>query len=77
LDGGLGVNIIIGQLKPRLGLFKPKPGLYNLEMANQTTTKPIGLIKDLRMYVHNIPYIARFKILHNTVVDSNLFHVAL
>jgi hypothetical protein len=21
-------------------------------MANQTTTKPIGLIKDLRMYVH-------------------------
>jgi hypothetical protein len=26
-------------------------------MANQTKTKPIGLINDLRMYVHGISYI--------------------
>jgi len=76
LDGGLGVNIIIEQLKTRLGLPKPKPAPSNLRMADQTTTKPIGLIKDLRMYVHGIPYIAIFSVLQNTIVDSNLFHVA-
>ncbi len=40
-------------------------------MAYQTTTKPIGLIKDLKMYIHGIPYIATFTILHNIVVYSN------
>jgi hypothetical protein len=62
-DGGLGVNIITEQLRARLGLLKPKHAFYNLEMVDQTTTKPIGLIKDLRMYVHNIPYIATFTVL--------------
>jgi hypothetical protein len=63
LDGGLRMNIIIEQLKTRLGLLKPKPTPYNLRMVNQNTTKPIGLIKDLKMYVHGIPYIATFIIL--------------
>jgi hypothetical protein len=43
LDGGSKVNIIIKHLKLRLGLPKPKPTPYNLRMANQTTTKPMGL----------------------------------
>jgi hypothetical protein len=60
LDGGLGVNIITKQLKARLGSLKPKSAPYNLRMENQTTTKPIWLIKDLRMYVHEISYIATF-----------------
>jgi hypothetical protein len=52
LDGGFGINIITEQLRLRLGLPKPKPAPYNLRMANQTTTKPVGLIKDLKIYVH-------------------------
>jgi hypothetical protein len=32
-------------------------------MADQTTTKLVGLIRDLKMYVHGIPYIATFIIL--------------
>jgi hypothetical protein len=40
-------------------------------MANQTTTKPVGLIKDLRMYVHGIPYVSTFTIIHNIIVNSN------
>ncbi len=40
-------------------------------MENQTTTKPMGLIKDLKIYVHDIPYIITFTILHNSVVNSN------
>jgi hypothetical protein len=51
LDGGFGINIITKQLRLRLGLPKPKPAPYNLGMANQTTTKPMGLIKDLNIYM--------------------------
>jgi hypothetical protein len=40
-------------------------------MVNQTTTKLVGLIKDLRIYVHNIPYIATFLVLQNIIIDSN------
>jgi hypothetical protein len=42
-------------------------------MVNQTTTKLVGLIKDLRIYVNNIPYIATFLFLQNIIVDSNYF----
>jgi hypothetical protein len=40
-------------------------------MADQITTKPLGLIKELKMYVHGIPYITTFTILQNSVVDFN------
>ncbi len=40
-------------------------------MADQTTTKPMGLIKDLEIYVHGIPSITTFIVLQNSVVDSN------
>ncbi len=40
-------------------------------MANQIATKLVGLIRDLKIYVHDIPYITLFTILQNSVVDSN------
>jgi hypothetical protein len=40
-------------------------------MADQTITKLVGFIKDLRMYVHGIPYISTFTILYNIIVNSN------
>ncbi len=63
MDGGSRINIIIEQLILKLGLPKPKPTPYNLRMANQTTTKPMGLIRDLKIYVHGIPYINMFIVL--------------
>jgi hypothetical protein len=54
-----------------LGLPKPKPTPYNLRMAYQTTTKLMGLIRDMKIYVHDIPYIIMFTILQNNVVDSS------
>jgi hypothetical protein len=69
LDGGFRINIFTEQLKLRLGLPKPKHAPYNLRMANQTTTKPMGLIRDLKIYVHGIPYITMFIVLQNSVVD--------
>jgi hypothetical protein len=69
LNGGSGVNIIIEQLRLGLGLPKPKPTPYNMRMPNETTTKLMGLIRDLKIYVHGIPYIIMFIVLQNNVVD--------
>jgi hypothetical protein len=55
----------------RLGLPKPKLAPYNLKMAYQTTIKPMGLIRDMKIYVLGIPYITTFTILQNSVVDSS------
>jgi len=54
-----------------LGLPKPKPAPYNLRITNQTTTKPMGLIRDLEIYVHDISYIIMFIVLQNNVIDSS------
>ncbi len=62
LDGGFRVNIIIEQLRLRLGLPKPKLAPYNLKMVNQTTTKSMGLIRYLKIYVHDILYIITFTV---------------
>ncbi len=40
-------------------------------MVNQTTTKLVGLIKDTRIYVHNILYITMFIVLQNNIVVSS------
>jgi hypothetical protein len=40
-------------------------------MADQTMTKPLGIIRNLKIYIHEIPYIATFNILKKCVVDSN------
>jgi hypothetical protein len=54
-----------------LGLPKPKLAPYNLTMVDQTTTKLVGLIRGMKICVHDIPYITTFIVLQNNVVDSN------
>jgi hypothetical protein len=71
LDESSRVNIITKQLRLKLGLPKPKPAPYNLRMIDQTITKLVGLIRDLKIYVHGIPYITMFIVLQNSVVDSS------
>jgi hypothetical protein len=51
--------------------MKPKPTPYNLRMVDQTTTKLVGLIRDLKIYVHGILYITMFIVFQNSVVDSS------
>jgi hypothetical protein len=38
-------------------------------MVDQITTKPVGLIRDVKIYVRGIPYITTFTVLQNSVVD--------
>ncbi len=61
------------QLRLRLGIPKPKLVPYNLRMADQITTKPMGLIKDLKIYVHDILYLTTFIVLQFNVVDFCYF----
>jgi hypothetical protein len=42
-----------------------------MRITNQTTTKPVGLIRDLKIYIQDICYITKFIVFHNSVVDSN------
>jgi hypothetical protein len=40
-------------------------------MANQSTTKPLGIIINLKIHIHGIPYIDIYTMLKTSVVDSN------
>jgi hypothetical protein len=42
-------------------------------MVYQTITKPLNLIKDLRILVHGIPYAMNFIVIQSSVLDSNYF----
>jgi hypothetical protein len=42
-------------------------------MADQTFVKPLGLIKDLKILVHGIPYVVTFIVIQNSVLDSSYF----
>jgi hypothetical protein len=75
LNGGFDVNIMTKELQNQLGLPSPKPTSYTLQMANQTITKPIGLIKDLKIHIHRIPYIAMFTCNEEQCFGFQLFHV--
>ena len=57
LDGGSGVNVITEKECRRLGLPKPSPTPFNLKMANGTIAKPTGLLRDVKIHIHGIPYI--------------------
>jgi hypothetical protein len=67
------VNIIIENLITKLGLPKLKPIPYHLKMVYQSMTKPLGIIRNLKIHIHGIPYIATFIVLKNNVVDSSYF----
>jgi hypothetical protein len=73
IDGRANVNIITKNLKTKLGLPKPRPTPYHLRMANQSMTKPLGIIRNSKIHIHGIPYIATFIILKNSVVDSSYY----
>ncbi len=67
------MNIILENLKTKLGLPKPRPAPYHLKMVDQNMTRPLGIIRNLKIHIHGIPYIATFIILKNSVVDYNYF----
>jgi hypothetical protein len=71
LDEGASVNIITKNLVTKLGLLKPRLAPYQLIMAYQNMIKPLGIIINLNIHIHGIPYVTTFTILQNNVVDFN------
>jgi predicted phosphatase len=71
LDRGSSVNIIIEDLKKKLKLLVPKPTPYTLRMEDQTLTKLIRLIRDLKIHIHDILYIITFTVMKNNILDVN------
>jgi hypothetical protein len=69
IDGGSRINIIIENLKVQLSLSKPNPAPYNLHMVDQTIAKPLGLIRDLEIFVHGISYTITFIVINNNVLN--------
>jgi len=57
LDGMSDMNITTKELWKQLRLPTPKLTPYTLQIANQTITKLVGFIKDLKIQIHGIPYI--------------------
>jgi hypothetical protein len=69
LDGGANVNIITKNLRTKLELPKLKLLPYHLRMVKQSMTRPLGIIRNLKIYILDIPYIITIIILKNNVVD--------
>ncbi len=71
LDGEASVNIITENIRTKLGLPKPRPTPYHFIMANHSMTRPLGIIKNLKIHIDGIPYVATFNVLQKNVVDFN------
>jgi len=56
LDGSSGVNVISERERCRLGLPKPIPTPYKLLMADGTMVQPVGILRDVCIHIHGIPY---------------------
>ena len=71
LDGGSGVNVITEEERRRLGLLKPSLAPFNLKMANGTIPKPTGLLRDVKIHIHGIPYIVTLTIIDCQTIKSD------
>ena len=71
LDGGSEVNIITEEESCRLGLLKPSPAPFNLKMANGTIAKPTGLLRDVKIHIHGIPYIVTLIVIDCQTIKSD------
>lgn len=56
LDGGLCLNIITEDVRACLDLSKPQVAPYRLRMAHHALLDLVGLIQDVQITVHGIPY---------------------
>jgi hypothetical protein len=54
-----------------LGLPSPKPTPYMFRMVDKNLTMLIEIIRDLKIHIHGIPYIATFIIMRNNVLDGS------
>ena len=71
LDGGSGVNVITKEERRKLGLPKPSLASFNLKMANGTIAKPTGLLRDVMIHIHGIPFIVTLTVIDCQTIKSD------
>ena len=71
LDRGSEVNVITEEERRRLGLPKPSRAPFNQKMANGTIAKPTGLLRDVKIHIHGIPYIVTFTVIDCQTIKSD------
>ena len=70
LDGGSGVNLITEEKRILLGLKKPSRAPYQLRMVDQAVVEPDGLIRNVWIYIHGIPYNISLTVIQNKEVND-------
>ena len=70
LDEGSGANLIIEEERIWMGMQTPLPALYQLCMVNQVLAQPVGLIWNVRIYIHGIPYFITLTVIWNKKVNE-------
>ena len=71
LDSGSGVNVITEEERRKLELRKPFLAPFNLKMANGTIAKPTGLLQDVKIHIHGIPYIVTLTVIDCQTIKSD------
>ena len=68
VDGGSGLNIMPEHTLKQLGLQLTGPSPFIINMANQTSSVPLGMIKDCRIQTGGEEYIVTFHVIkmHST-----------
>jgi hypothetical protein len=70
LDGGSGVNLSTKEERIRLGMQTPLPTPYRLCMTDQAIVQPVGLIRNVKIYIHGIPYFITLTFIWNKEVNE-------
>jgi hypothetical protein len=69
LDGRLGVNVITYGLRQKLRLPPPQLTPFNLLMVDFSFIIPLGIILNIRIRIHGLPYIITFTLMNNKAMD--------
>lgn len=70
LDGGLDVNLITEEEHGHLGLKDLQCAPYILRMAIQMVVEQVGMIQNVRIYIHGIFYLITLTVIKNKEVNE-------
>lgn len=70
LNGGSGINMITEEEQLQLGLLVLQVAPYKLRMAYQTMVELMGLIRNIKIHIHGIPYFISLIVICNTEVND-------
>ena len=79
VDGGSGLNVMPDHTMKQLGLHMTGPSTFLINMTNQTSSVPLGMVKDCRIQTGGEEYIVTFHVIkmHSTKIPFPYYWVGL